>query len=103
MIVVVKSPMPWDDLREIGLRIAQDNPEAASRFLNAAKEAFDLIKSHPHIGRVRSFSLPGVRSWQIPEFQNYIVFYLITGKEAQILAVLHGARDFSREMAKRAE
>ena len=102
MTVVVKSQV-WDDLREIGLRIAQDNTEAASRFLDAAKEAFALITSHPHIGRVRSFSLPGVRSWQIPEFQNYRGFYLITGTEAQILAVLHGARDLSSEMTKRME
>jgi len=44
-----------------------------------------------------------VRSWLIPEFQNHIVFYLVTGTEVQILAVLHGARDLSSAMAQRLE
>lgn len=102
MNLLVKSPV-WDDLREIGLRIAEQNPDAADRFLTAAKEAFDLLKRHPRIGRLRSFSVPGVRSWLIPDFQNYLVFYLPTGTEVQILAVLHGARDLSSALAPRLE
>jgi plasmid stabilization system protein ParE len=69
MNLVVKSPV-WDDLREIGLRIAEVNPDAADRFLTAAKESLELIKRHPRIGRLRSFSVPGVRSWVIPDFRN---------------------------------
>jgi toxin ParE1/3/4 len=102
MNLAVKSPV-WDDLREIGSRIAEDNPDAALRFFTAAKEAFELIKLHPRIGRLRSFSLPGVRSWVMPDFQNYIVFYLPTETDVQILAVLHGARDLSSALAKRLE
>jgi toxin ParE1/3/4 len=94
MNLIVKSPV-WEDLREIGLRIARENPEAADRFLTSAEEAFELLRRHPGIGRLRSFSLPGVRSWLVPSFQNYIVFYLPTKTEIQILAVLHGARDLS--------
>ena len=37
MNLLVKSPVR-DDLREIGLRIAEQNPDAADRFLTAAKE-----------------------------------------------------------------
>lgn len=32
----------------------------------------------------------------VPGFENYIVFYLPTMAEVQILAVLHGARDLPR-------
>ena len=42
MKLVVKSPV-WDDLREIGLRFAKNNPNAAERFFIAAKTAFDLV------------------------------------------------------------
>ena len=35
MKLLVKSPV-WDDLREIGLRIAEQNPDAADHFLTAA-------------------------------------------------------------------
>ena len=100
MKLIVKSPV-WDDLREIGQRVAADNPEAAGRFLSAAENAFELIRRHPGIGRLRSFSLPGVRSWVVPEFGNYVIFYLPTKEDVQILAVLHGARDLSRVLNER--
>jgi toxin ParE1/3/4 len=102
MILLVKSPV-WDDLREIGLRIGEDNPDAADRFLTAARESFELLRRHPRVGRLRSFSVPGVRSWVIPHFQNYLIFYLPTGTEVQILAVLHGARDLPSALAPRLE
>jgi hypothetical protein len=43
MNLIVKSPV-WDDLREIGLRIAAESPDAADRFLTAAEESFDLLR-----------------------------------------------------------
>lgn len=102
MKLVVKSPV-WDDLREIGQRIAKDNPDAAGRFFDAAKESFELVVRHPGIGRLRSFSLAGVRSWVVPGFESYVIFYLPTKTEVQILAVLHGARDLSRAMKGRSD
>jgi len=57
MNLLVKSPV-WDYLRETGLRIAAENPGAADRFLTAARESFELLRRHPRIGRLRSFSVP---------------------------------------------
>ncbi len=102
MKVIVKSPV-WDDLREIGQQIANDNPEAADHFLTAVEQALELLRNHPRIGRLRSFSTPGVRSWLIPEFQNYLIFYIVSENEVQILAVLHGARDLASALAGRLE
>ena len=45
MNLLVKSPV-WDDLREIGLRIAAENPGAADRFLTAARESFEFLWRH---------------------------------------------------------
>lgn len=92
MRLIVKSPV-WDDLREIGLRIAKDNPAAAERFFAEAEAAFELLRRHPGLGRLRSFSVAGVRSWAVSEFKNHLIFYLPTETELQILAVVHGARD----------
>jgi plasmid stabilization system protein ParE len=39
----------------------------------------------------------------IPDFQNYLIFYLPTGIEVRILAVLHGARDLASALAQRLE
>jgi len=102
MNLVVKSPV-WDDLREIGSGIAAENPDAADRFLAATERAFALLRRHPQIGRLRSFSLPGIRSLLIPGFQNYIIFYLPMDSEVQVLAVLHGARDLSSALEGRLE
>ena len=93
----------FNDIDEIRAYIAEDNPDAAERFLVAAQESFELIRCHPRIGRLRSFSITGVRSWVIPDFQNYLVFYLPTGTEVRILAVLHGARDLASVLPKRSE
>lgn len=95
MKLIVKSPV-WDDLREIGAWIGNENPEAANRFIEAAEKAFELLRRHPRIGRLRTFSVAGVRSWMIPEFQKYIP----TKTEVQILAVVHGARDISVAVEK---
>jgi hypothetical protein len=48
MNLLVKSPV-WDDLREIGLRIAAENPGAADRFLTAARESFELLRRATHV------------------------------------------------------
>lgn len=100
MKLVVKSPV-WDDLREIGTRVAKDNPEAALRFFNAAKKGFHLLTRHPGLGRLRSFSQPGIRSFAVPDFRNYLIFYLPLQTEIQILAVIHGARDLDKALEER--
>ena len=102
MRLIVKSPA-WDDLREIGQRIAKDNPDAADRFFTAAKDAFDSLTRHPGLGRLRSFSVPGVRSWVVPDFESYVIFYLPTRTEVHVLAVVHGARDLPTVMGERLE
>ncbi|MSU36422.1 MAG: type II toxin-antitoxin system RelE/ParE family toxin [Pedosphaera sp.] len=81
--------------------MAEDNPEAADRFFRAAERAFELLRRHPNIGCLRSFSVTGVRSWVIPDFQKYTVFYLPRKAEVQILAVLHGSRELSSAFAAR--
>ncbi len=72
MNLIVKSPV-WDDLRRIGLRIAEDDPQAADRFLTAAEEAFELLKQHPHIGPTQLLSaggavLAGAGFQELPDF-----------------------------------
>ena len=100
MKLIVKSPV-WDDLRAIGSQIAKDNPGAAYRFFIAARKGFHLLARHPALGRLRSFSQPGIRSFAVPHFRNYLIFYLPRPTEIQILAVLHGARDLEKAIEDR--
>jgi toxin ParE1/3/4 len=91
----------WLDVSEIGLRIAEDNADAADRFFAAVENAFEFLKLHPHIGRLRSFSVAGIRSWIIPGFGNYLIFYIPTAGEVRVLAIIHGGRDLASAIKDR--
>jgi plasmid stabilization system protein ParE len=64
MRLVVKSPV-WEDLFSIAQRIQADNPAAANAFVDEAEKAFSFLTLHPYVGRMRTFSIPGVRTWRI--------------------------------------
>lgn len=100
MRLVVKSPV-WDDLASIAKKIAEDNPAAAARFIDASEKSFKLLQDFPRIGKVRSFTRPGIRSWRVSGFENYLIFYIPTRDEVQVLAVLHGARELESKIEER--
>jgi toxin ParE1/3/4 len=76
--------------------IAKDNIEAALRFLDAVQAAFDRIGERPSIGSPRYAHLPimeNLRVWAVPNFENYLIFYVERGDHVDVLRVLHAARD----------
>lgn len=76
--------------------IAQDNPAAAFRFLDAVRKTFDLIGEQPGIGSRRYAHLPmmeGLRVWPVADFEKHLVFYIERPGHIDVLRVLHGARD----------
>jgi len=79
------------DLEEIWLFIAQDNPEAADRFIRVIVSRFPTLTSMPYLGRQREDLSAGLRSFPV---QKYIIFYRPREDGVEIVRVLHGARDF---------
>ena len=79
------------DLEEIWLFIAQDNPEAADRFIRVIVSRFPTLASMPHLGRLREDLSARLRSFPV---QKYIIFYRPREDGVEIVRVLHGARDF---------
>ena len=62
-----------EDVREIALYIAEDNPEAAEAFRLALESVRETLADLPEIGSVRNFDNPeleGLRMWPIPKFAN---------------------------------
>jgi len=62
-----------DDLLQLARWIAGDNPDAAHRFLAAAREAADMLADLPRLGptgRFRSRSLRHIRIWPVRGFDN---------------------------------
>lgn len=76
--------------------IAQDNPDAATRVVEAAFETFTTLTAHPQLGRARKFKDPrlhGMRSIGVQGFPNYLIFYRVIRGAVHIHHVYHGARD----------
>ena len=92
----VLDPCVEDELWGIWYFIAQDNPDAATRVIDAAYETFKTLAANPGLGRVRQFRshrLRDVRSWRISGFENYLIFYRGVADGIQVNHVYHGARD----------
>jgi toxin ParE1/3/4 len=84
------------ELWAIWEHIADDNPDAATRVVEAAYETFKMLAANPGLGRLRKFRdlrLKGVRSWLVSGFDNCLIFYRANAGGIEVLHVYHGARD----------
>lgn len=91
------APAAENDLALIFDYIAQRNPDAADRLMDAMVQAFDRLADHPKLGHRRTdlTDLP-VRFWTVRE---YMIVH--RGEEhIEILRVLHGRRDVAAELAR---
>ena len=96
MAKYILDPCVEDELWGIWHFIAQDNPDAATRVIEAAYDTFKTLAVNPGLGRPRRFRNPklrDVRSWRIIGFENYLIFYRGVAEGIQVNHVYHGARD----------
>ena len=84
-----------NDIDEIWLFIAQDDPDAADRFHDILMSKFALLGKQPLIGRERNDLSPSLRSFPVG---NYVIFYRDWPEVLEIMRVLHGARDIENTM-----
>lgn len=91
-------PDVFRDLDEHMAYIAQDNPDAALRFLDVVRRTFDQIVQFPLAGPFHQASRPkatGVRKRMVHGFHEYMVLYrTLPGSIVQVLRIAHRARDF---------
>lgn len=73
--------------------IEVDNPDAAARQIDRIESSVHYLKAFPMMGRngIRA----GTRELAIPD-TPYIVIYRVAKHTVQILAVLHGARNWKK-------
>ena len=87
------------DLIEQADYIAQDDLEAALRFLEAAEKTFAQLARLPQIGKsrkVKSQVFANVRQFPITGFEKHLVFYRPIKGGIEVLRILHSARDLNR-------
>lgn len=83
-------------LKEISDYIAEDNPAAAERIIDAISARVDQLEAHPESGYRYEESRFPVR---ILVYGNYRIAYVVEGRErVSILGVFHGAMDLKRHL-----
>ena len=78
------------DLHEIWDYIAEDDVEAASRFVDLVEGKCTLLGRSPEIGRTRDELAPDLRSFPVGK---YVIFYRPVKGGIEIVRVLSGWRD----------
>jgi len=87
---MVKLPLAETDLDDLWWYIAQDNPDAADRFLDKIEERCQALAQFPHMGLSRDELLPSLRSLPIGK---YLIFYLPIEDGIQVIRVLPAMMD----------
>lgn len=89
------------DLREIARYIRRDNPAASDAVIAAIQETVEFLAAHPTITPERGDLLPGLRVFPCRRpAQNYVVIYEALDTHTLILAIRHGAQDWTREFQR---
>jgi toxin ParE1/3/4 len=102
---IEKRSPAYQDLRRHALYLAAEaGAPVATRFLESAEDAFASLAKMPGMGRVRRFphaELGELRSWSIPGFERYLIFYRALSDGIEVIRVIHGMRDLDRIFGSR--
>jgi toxin ParE1/3/4 len=91
---VVRRPQAAEDIEEIWDYIADDSFLAADRWLDQLDAQFQLLATHPLMGRAREELAAGIRSFP---FGRYVIFYAQVDGGIDVVRVLHSARDIDEQ------
>jgi toxin ParE1/3/4 len=78
-----------EDLIEIWLSIATDNPAAADRLLDTIERTCRRLARSPHLGPARPDLAAGLRYLPVG---RYLILYREVDNGVEIVRIIHGAR-----------
>lgn len=78
--------------------LRMEHPNAGQRFLAAVDGTVKALLAQPELGRFRPDVKPGLRSWAVEGFGNWIIFYRVDKESLRLVRLLHGARDLPRTL-----
>ena len=84
-------PEAVSDVEGIVLTMAADNPLAAKRWFDRLYKIFETLGDMPEMGAPRFDVRPDMRLFPIG---NYLVLYRAIDADAEIVRVVHGAREW---------
>jgi len=94
-VKIIWSPLAIDRVTEIAEYIAQDNPSAATKWVENLFKKVQLLKSSPKSGRM----VPETHREDIREliYGNYRIIYRAEKNKIAVLTVRHGKQILPRE------
>lgn len=72
--------------------------DIALRFIDSVEEALERLERFPYLGRVRHFRQQGLRSWPVPGFRRWLIFYLPIKNGVRLYRVIHSARNLEKQL-----
>lgn len=90
MGLFLRTAQAEEDLVEIWLYIAADNPEAADKILNQIDEKCQIIAENPSIGQLRPELSQDLRSFPVG---SYLILYQEQAESIEIVRIVHGSRN----------
>ena len=91
---MILAPKARDDLTEIYLYIARDNPDAAARFVADLSSKIEWVAATGFTGVPRDWIRPGLRA--LP-YRERCIYFRVNDETVTILRVLHGRQDVQRQ------
>ena len=90
MLTLIKSLPSEEDLIDIWLYIAEDQPINADRLLDRFNDMLVKLTEMPRMGIDRSELIQGLKSYPVGK---YILYYRINGNDLELVRVLSSSRD----------
>ena len=84
-------PEAIGDIENIVLTIAADNPTAAQHWYERLYKTFETLGTMPEMGAPRFDVRPDMR---LCSFGSYLILYRAVEDSAEIVRVVHGAREW---------
>lgn len=90
MPILIISPEAEQDLIDIWLYIAEDQPTNADHFLERVQEKAQKLAEFKELGIDRRELSPDLKSFPI---DRYVLYYRPNNQGIELVRVLHGSRD----------
>jgi plasmid stabilization system protein ParE len=90
-----------ESLERIAVRIAEEDLDAAYRFVDAVEASLALLSDMPEAGprfETEDTRLAGrIRKWVIPRYRRYLLFYVFENDAVHLIDVVDGKADYDVE------
>ncbi|MEH2252990.1 type II toxin-antitoxin system RelE/ParE family toxin [Nostoc sp.] len=85
----IRTAKTEEDLIEIWIYIATDNPTTSDSLLDQINTKCQMLADNPELGQARPDIAPGLRYFSVG---RYLIFYQNISKGIEVVRVVHGAK-----------